>query len=82
MVSPVSPLGGAPSSSSANWLDGNPRGERQESETSAGDGKQGRVWHGQQFRQIGQDDRCQQQHQNPFEHRHLHVLAKFWRALR
>jgi hypothetical protein len=46
------------------------RSERQESESGAGDGEQGRIGHSQPFRQIGQGDSGEQQNQDPFEHRH------------
>jgi hypothetical protein len=51
-------------------FDSNLRGERQESKTDACNREQGRVGHGEPFRQVREDDGCKQQHQNPLEHQH------------
>jgi hypothetical protein len=41
-----------------------------EGESGAGDGEQGRIGYSQPFRQIGEDDSGEQQHQDPFEQQH------------
>jgi hypothetical protein len=51
-------------------FDSDLRGERQESKTDACNREQGRVGHGEPFRQVREDDGCKQQHQNPLEHQH------------
>src|SRR5262245_9679205 len=56
------------------------RGERQESKTGACNREQGRVGHGEPFRQVREDDCCKQQHQNPLEQQHWRASTIF-RAL-
>src|SRR3984893_9990278 len=55
------------------------RSERQESKTDACNREQGRVGHGEPFRQVREDDGCKQQHQNPLEHKH--GVSSWGRAL-